>query len=289
MASGPSDPSSKQPVPVDTLPASVCHTPGLANNISAARPVDHPPITLFDDGVLYIYVQMAHLRHSPARPNEVGIPIHCLHPEAVHVPPSSSPVNPSHLETRPAPRRAAKTSRPRTVRNACISCRKAGKKCSESRPCERCAKRDIGHTCVDAPSARGKKAVGMPPTATADGAPGSLANQETYSLPPPVNTSIGGMAVAPSTPFDNPYIYPSTDQGMSWHPTHPFSGPKFSPAASDMALAGPSDDVSLYAHASSYAHMFPSAMWQSGVTEDWKEPLKNESDVDVAGPSGKEH
>ncbi|ORX89291.1 hypothetical protein K493DRAFT_69779 [Basidiobolus meristosporus CBS 931.73] len=52
------------------------------------------------------------------------------------------PVNPSNLSDALRPKR-------RQVKNACINCQKACKKCDEGRPCQRCIKYGLGDTCRD--------------------------------------------------------------------------------------------------------------------------------------------
>ncbi|ORX94198.1 hypothetical protein K493DRAFT_352709 [Basidiobolus meristosporus CBS 931.73] len=45
------------------------------------------------------------------------------------------------------------------VKNACVNCQKACKKCDEGRPCSRCIKYGLTDTCVDSPRKARKKGV----------------------------------------------------------------------------------------------------------------------------------
>ncbi|ORX55661.1 hypothetical protein DM01DRAFT_1335050 [Hesseltinella vesiculosa] len=59
--------------------------------------------------------------------------------------PVSSPM-PKSVDQKREPRRKRKQ-----VKNACINCQKACKKCDEGRACQRCVKLGIADTCVDSP------------------------------------------------------------------------------------------------------------------------------------------
>ncbi|RPD54982.1 hypothetical protein L227DRAFT_615807 [Lentinus tigrinus ALCF2SS1-6] len=112
----------------------------------------------------YFFIPTVHLRRSPFRPHEVGIPIQYL----------QSAASSSYLGTPVTQPLATKGPRPPAVRIACVSCRHASRKCSERRPCERCIQRGIADTCVNAPSAKGKKVVDAPSTIAANADPGLI-------------------------------------------------------------------------------------------------------------------
>lgn len=60
--------------------------------------------------------------------------------------------------TNALPSTQKKSSKRRSqVRNACVNCQKACKKCDEGRPCQRCIKLGITDTCVDSPRKERKK------------------------------------------------------------------------------------------------------------------------------------
>ncbi|KAI8867591.1 hypothetical protein GQ42DRAFT_126491, partial [Ramicandelaber brevisporus] len=42
-----------------------------------------------------------------------------------------------------------KPSKRQQVKNACINCQKACKKCDEGRPCQRCIRQGLTDTCID--------------------------------------------------------------------------------------------------------------------------------------------
>ncbi|KAI8381539.1 uncharacterized protein BYT42DRAFT_566874 [Radiomyces spectabilis] len=52
-----------------------------------------------------------------------------------------------------------KKSKRKQVKNACVNCQKACKKCDEGRPCQRCIKLGITATCINSPRKERKKGV----------------------------------------------------------------------------------------------------------------------------------
>ncbi|KAG2208483.1 hypothetical protein INT47_010179 [Mucor saturninus] len=56
-----------------------------------------------------------------------------------------------HIETNTTSKRRSQ------VKNACVNCQKACKKCDEGRPCQRCIKLGITDTCFDSPRKERKK------------------------------------------------------------------------------------------------------------------------------------
>ncbi|KAI0717052.1 hypothetical protein C8Q76DRAFT_726412 [Earliella scabrosa] len=97
---------------------------------------------------LYTLVHISRLLVSPSLPEVVRVPLESflslgkLSSNIEHQPPSTKPS--SDLKAQPP-----SLTRHRT-RIACASCRAAGKKCSNMRPCERCVTRGIETSCADA-------------------------------------------------------------------------------------------------------------------------------------------
>ncbi|KAI9321241.1 hypothetical protein BX666DRAFT_952773 [Dichotomocladium elegans] len=75
-------------------------------------------------------------------------------------PPSSSSPSPraqeENVSTAEADRKRPKR---RQVKNACVNCQKACKKCDDGRPCQRCIKLGLTATCTNSPRKERKKGV----------------------------------------------------------------------------------------------------------------------------------
>ncbi|KAG0331577.1 hypothetical protein BG004_001605 [Podila humilis] len=97
---------------------------------------------------------------------------------------SSMPASPT-LEYQQLPNGGTMTPKPkrRQVKNACVNCQKACKKCDEGRPCTRCIKYGLTDTCVDSTRKVRKKGVKRGP----------------YKRRPPPS-QLGGSASASTTP-----------------------------------------------------------------------------------------
>ncbi|KAI9016447.1 hypothetical protein CLU79DRAFT_706749, partial [Phycomyces nitens] len=50
-------------------------------------------------------------------------------------------------------------SKRKQVKNACVNCQKACKKCDDGRPCQRCIKYDLADTCVNSARKERKKGI----------------------------------------------------------------------------------------------------------------------------------
>ncbi|RKP10940.1 hypothetical protein THASP1DRAFT_27305 [Thamnocephalis sphaerospora] len=61
-------------------------------------------------------------------------------------------------ETLP-PQPHIKTTKRKQVKNACVNCQKACKKCDDGRPCQRCIKYNLTDTCINSPRKERKKGV----------------------------------------------------------------------------------------------------------------------------------
>ncbi|KAI7861248.1 hypothetical protein BDF14DRAFT_480239 [Spinellus fusiger] len=70
----------------------------------------------------------------------------------------------SHVPLVPTPSVRARTARNKVskrkqVKNACVNCQKACKKCDEGRPCRRCIKLGLTETCINSPRKERRKGV----------------------------------------------------------------------------------------------------------------------------------
>eukprot|EP01133_Synstelium_polycarpum_P011989 gene11989-14004_t len=93
------------------------------------------------------------------------------------------------------------------VRRACLNCRSSKVACDQQRPCTRCVKQDIGHSCYDLPRKKREKKVKpiSPPTHQSSSSSSSILTNDgfitlkTYATPP-ISSSTGGTTKQGSPP-----------------------------------------------------------------------------------------
>ncbi|GAN04236.1 transcription factor [Mucor ambiguus] len=98
-------------------------------------------------------------------------------------------------QTKPAGQRKKKAAR------ACIHCQKAHLTCDDSRPCQRCIKRNLATTCTDGARKKAKYLQDIEDAATTSSSPGTpFSTTSPMQTPPNMNTPFG-----PETaPFQTP-------------------------------------------------------------------------------------
>ncbi|EFA83019.1 fungal Zn2-Cys6 binuclear cluster domain-containing protein [Heterostelium album PN500] len=114
------------------------------------------------------------------------------------------------------------------VRRACLNCRNSKVACDQQRPCTRCVKQEIGHTCYDLPRKKREKKIKQPPNGAsaiiANNSPGaspsdsanggSFISIKSYSGNTPISSpNIGGMSLNSSNNY--PIYHPPTQASIS--------------------------------------------------------------------------
>lgn len=99
-----------------------------------------------------------------------------------------------NIEVKTEPEKQERRKRKKKLEIACVYCRRSHMICDESRPCQRCIKRGIGHLCYDEPSnsRQRKKAAALRKTETppTEQSPAPT-TQEPTPLPPPIQANPG--------------------------------------------------------------------------------------------------
>lgn len=100
-----------------------------------------------------------------------------------------------NIEVKTEPEKQERRKRKKKLEIACVYCRRSHMICDESRPCQRCIKRGIGHLCYDEPSnsRQRRKAAALRNTETPkeqSPAPAPTA-QDSTPLPPPIQVNSG--------------------------------------------------------------------------------------------------
>ncbi|TFK25013.1 hypothetical protein FA15DRAFT_668883 [Coprinopsis marcescibilis] len=103
---------------------------------------------------------------------------------------------------------AARAKR-RQVKNACVHCQKACKKCDDARPCLRCVKYGVAEECVDSPRKERKKGVKRGPYKKRDGKGSSVDPYDGSSNDASVQSNNNKRMGSPSPPVYFPIGYPS--------------------------------------------------------------------------------
>jgi len=118
------------------------------------------------------------------------------------------------------------------VKNACVNCQKACKKCDDGRPCQRCIKYGLTETCVDSVRKERKKGVKRGPykrrnqanNSSASASP-TPAHSNLYAQSPAASaTAAAQQAMRQPLPFNYP-SFPQYDQfnATSGYPTYGYS------------------------------------------------------------------
>ncbi|ORY93846.1 hypothetical protein BCR43DRAFT_347634 [Syncephalastrum racemosum] len=79
-----------------------------------------------------------------------------------------------------------KKAKRKQVKNACVNCQKACKKCDNGRPCQRCIKLGLTATCVDSPRKERRKGIKRGPykKRQTSQSPSSTSTTQTSGMPP---------------------------------------------------------------------------------------------------------
>ncbi|KAG1059325.1 hypothetical protein G6F42_028359 [Rhizopus arrhizus] len=85
-------------------------------------------------------------------------------------------------QTKPAGQRKKKAAR------ACIHCQKAHLTCDDSRPCQRCIKRNLATTCTDGARKKAKYLQDIEDAATSSSSPGTPFSTQSPMQTPNLNT-----------------------------------------------------------------------------------------------------
>ncbi|KAG0318673.1 hypothetical protein BGZ99_005517 [Dissophora globulifera] len=101
------------------------------------------------------YAQYHQLLGSSAFSSSQSTPFHSNH----STPYSSMPGSPTHEYQQLGDSSLTQKPKRRQVKNACVNCQKACKKCDEGRPCARCIKYGLTDTCVDSTRKIRKKGI----------------------------------------------------------------------------------------------------------------------------------
>ncbi|CAO3616630.1 unnamed protein product [Mucor fragilis] len=98
-------------------------------------------------------------------------------------------------QTKPAGQRKKKAAR------ACIHCQKAHLTCDDSRPCQRCIKRNLATTCTDGARKKAKYLQDIEDAATSSSSPGTpFSTTSSMQTPPHINAPFGPEAAPFQTP-----------------------------------------------------------------------------------------
>ncbi|KAG0048582.1 hypothetical protein BGZ83_006466 [Gryganskiella cystojenkinii] len=112
---------------------------------------------------------------------------------------SSIPPSPTQSHAQPFGGDQPQKSKRRQVKNACVNCQKACKKCDEGRPCSRCIKYGLSDTCVDSTRKVRKKGINRGPykrrpTQTGSGAGSASATPSASTTPGYLSTPASALA-----------------------------------------------------------------------------------------------
>ncbi|KAF1802899.1 Zn(2)-C6 fungal-specific transcription factor [Mucor lusitanicus] len=128
-------------------------------------------------------------------------------------------------QTKPAGQRKKKAAR------ACIHCQKAHLTCDDSRPCQRCIKRNLATTCTDGARKKAKYLQDIEDAATSSSSPGTpFSTTSSMQTPPNMNTPFGPETAPFQTPnFLNtdPTFLSSSNHLVSTPPTTATSSSPF--------------------------------------------------------------
>ncbi|KAG0219707.1 hypothetical protein BGX31_011234 [Mortierella sp. GBA43] len=110
----------------------------------------------------------------------------------------------------------------RQVKNACVNCQKACKKCDEGRPCARCIKYGLTDTCIDSTRKVRKKGIKRGPykrrAPTSSAQPGSASSSTTPTMRNAVPSGVPGYMSEPVTALSSPtqaHMLPFTSAATS--------------------------------------------------------------------------
>ncbi|KAI1315575.1 hypothetical protein EDD11_000650 [Mortierella claussenii] len=148
------------------------------------------------------YAQYHQLLGSSAFSSTQSTPYHSNH----STPYSSMPGSPTHEYQQLSETQLAQKPKRRQVKNACVNCQKACKKCDEGRPCARCIKYGLTDTCVDSTRKVRKKGIKRgpykrrpPPTQI-----GSASASTTPTMRNAVPSGVPGYMSEPVTALNSP-------------------------------------------------------------------------------------
>ncbi|KAF9351062.1 hypothetical protein BGX34_000840 [Mortierella sp. NVP85] len=149
------------------------------------------------------YAQYHQLLGSSAFSSAQSTPYHSNHSTPYSSMPGSPtrdyhPLNETQLTQKP---------KRRQVKNACVNCQKACKKCDEGRPCARCIKYGLTDTCVDSTRKVRKKGIKRGPykrRVPANGQAGSASSSTTPTMRNAVPTGVPGYMSEPVTALSSP-------------------------------------------------------------------------------------
>lgn len=129
----------------------------------------------------------------------------------------------------------------RKVAKACLFCKRSHMTCDDSRPCQRCIKREIGHLCCDEPPSAGTSS-GLAPTLHHQAAPNPplhSSSTTTTSTPP---TTTATTPAPPSSSSSAPAAAQDHHHHPKHHSTHPLQDrPLLHSSHSSLQLALPPD------------------------------------------------
>ncbi|KAF9378039.1 hypothetical protein CPB97_009804 [Podila verticillata] len=168
------------------------------------------------------YAQYHQLLASPFS-SSASTPYHSNH----STPYSSMPASPTlEYQQLPGSGLAPKPKR-RQVKNACVNCQKACKKCDEGRPCTRCVKYGLTDTCVDSTRKVRKKGVKRGPYKRRP-PPSQLGTSSSVSTSPTMRNAVApglpGYVSEPVTAINSPtqsHMLPFTSTAPMGHLSAP--------------------------------------------------------------------
>ncbi|KAG0329428.1 hypothetical protein BG000_000081 [Podila horticola] len=168
------------------------------------------------------YAQYHQLLASPFG-SSASTPYHSNH----STPYSSMPASPTlEYQQLPGSSLAPKPKR-RQVKNACVNCQKACKKCDEGRPCTRCVKYGLTDTCVDSTRKVRKKGVKRGPYKRRP-PPSQLGTSSSVSTSPTMRNAVApglpGYVSEPVTAINSPtqsHMLPFTSTAPMGHLSAP--------------------------------------------------------------------
>lgn len=130
-----------------------------------------------------------------------------------------------NIDVKTDPERQERRKRKKKLEIACVYCRRSHMICDESRPCQRCIKRGIGHLCYDEPSnsRQRKKAAALRKTETPAEQSPAPTTQEPTPLPPPIQVNSGQQKILKNSVLSQTLAYNQEPLFYSEHAGSEFS------------------------------------------------------------------
>ncbi|KAL0080081.1 Zn(2)-C6 fungal-specific transcription factor [Phycomyces blakesleeanus] len=118
----------------------------------------------------------------------------------------------------------SKISKRKQVKNACVNCQKACKKCDEGRPCKRCVKLGLTETCINSPRKERRKGVKRGPYKKRRHHQAVVIRptneRQSQEVVPPILTSPAALSVTKESPLSYLTIPSTLMSQQPWQPAY---------------------------------------------------------------------